>query len=289
VITRALAACAAALALAAAFYLVIVPATGDVPATGAASPAAANAGATDPAARSGVADPRAAADDIRAMTSPPKNSARPDPYLVQTKVAKKRGRSYLVLDVTSRTGSDATLVVKQRICRESASRRALRLMDAAETPAAVARAVCSTVSTTVRVNARWTVSVRRHLGAGRFHRGGAPSWSVKRSATPGPAPTVTVTALRPAGTVAATTTVTAAPGPLCGAPANPLGLHYCAQGALVLDPPGDICAYFACIPNFPEGRGYVVVCQDGMISRSGGVQGACSQHGGVRTEVRQTV
>jgi len=82
---------------------------------------------------------------------------------------------------------------------------------------------------------------------------------------------------------------TAAPGPLCGAPANPLGLHYCAQGALVLDPPGDICSYFACIPNFPEGRGYVVVCQDGMISRSGGVQGACSQHGGVRTEVRQTV
>jgi hypothetical protein len=35
------------------------------------------------------------------------------------------------------------------------------------------------------------------------------------------------------------------------------------------------------IPNYDEGRGYRVRCADGMYSRSGGIQGACSGHGGV--------
>jgi hypothetical protein len=34
--------------------------------------------------------------------------------------------------------------------------------------------------------------------------------------------------------------------------------------------------------NFGEGNGYVVECMDGTLSDSGGIQGACSHHGGVR-------
>lgn len=34
--------------------------------------------------------------------------------------------------------------------------------------------------------------------------------------------------------------------------------------------------------DFGEGSGYVVECVDGTLSDSGGIQGACSHHGGVR-------
>jgi hypothetical protein len=36
------------------------------------------------------------------------------------------------------------------------------------------------------------------------------------------------------------------------------------------------------IPNYENGNGYRVQCEDGMYSQSGGIQGACSGHGGVR-------
>jgi hypothetical protein len=51
--------------------------------------------------------------------------------------------------------------------------------------------------------------------------------------------------------------------------------------------PDGVCVYFICIGNFFEGRGYMVVCNDNQVSMSGGIQGSCSQHGGVRTEVHQ--
>ncbi len=35
------------------------------------------------------------------------------------------------------------------------------------------------------------------------------------------------------------------------------------------------------IPYYDEGRGYRVECEDGTYSQSGGIQGACSSHGGV--------
>lgn len=35
------------------------------------------------------------------------------------------------------------------------------------------------------------------------------------------------------------------------------------------------------IPNYENGRGYRVQCEDGTYSQSGGIQGACSWHGGV--------
>lgn len=43
---------------------------------------------------------------------------------------------------------------------------------------------------------------------------------------------------------------------------------------------GDFCSSHDCIPNFSNGRGYPVQCADGTWSDSGGIQGACSGHGG---------
>ena len=42
----------------------------------------------------------------------------------------------------------------------------------------------------------------------------------------------------------------------------------------------EFCTSHACIPNFPNGNGYIVQCADGEWSHSGGLSGACSYHGG---------
>jgi hypothetical protein len=42
----------------------------------------------------------------------------------------------------------------------------------------------------------------------------------------------------------------------------------------------DFCSTRRCIPNFPNGNGYIVQCVDGQWSHSGGLSGACSDHGG---------
>lgn len=49
------------------------------------------------------------------------------------------------------------------------------------------------------------------------------------------------------------------------------------------DPSSDpyFCDTHDCIPNYPNGNGYTVQCADGSYSQSGGIQGACSHHGGV--------
>ena len=52
------------------------------------------------------------------------------------------------------------------------------------------------------------------------------------------------------------------------------------SGRLMYNPPRDICSQFACIGNFWNGRGYVMQCRDGMLGKSGGIQGSCSWHGG---------
>jgi hypothetical protein len=43
----------------------------------------------------------------------------------------------------------------------------------------------------------------------------------------------------------------------------------------------DFCDTHDCIPNYPNGNGSTVQCMDGTYSHSGGIQGACSHHGGV--------
>jgi hypothetical protein len=45
---------------------------------------------------------------------------------------------------------------------------------------------------------------------------------------------------------------------------------------------GDFCSTHDCIPNYDDGNGATVQCADGSFSHSGGIQGACSHHGGVR-------
>jgi hypothetical protein len=71
----------------------------------------------------------------------------------------------------------------------------------------------------------------------------------------------------------------AAPVPRCGAPANPIGFTFC-PGTLVTLPDLRACAYFACVPNFRHGDGYLIQCRDGQLSMSGGIRGSCSHHGG---------
>lgn len=42
------------------------------------------------------------------------------------------------------------------------------------------------------------------------------------------------------------------------------------------------CSTHTCIPNFGNGHGSIVQCNDGEWSHSGGLPGACSYHGGER-------
>lgn len=66
----------------------------------------------------------------------------------------------------------------------------------------------------------------------------------------------------------------------CGAPSNPYGYNFCGVGGFVTSPASGVCDYFDCIDNFWNGRGYMVECNDGTYSMSGGIRGACSYHGG---------
>jgi hypothetical protein len=76
-------------------------------------------------------------------------------------------------------------------------------------------------------------------------------------------------------------------GPLCGAPSNPWGFNFCGRGGAIYPAnlPASVCDYFDCIPNFPNGIGYMVECKDGTYSMSGGRSGACSHHSGELREV----
>lgn len=69
-----------------------------------------------------------------------------------------------------------------------------------------------------------------------------------------------------------------APTP-CANPCNPWGYNF-SPGNYITSPPASFCSYFACIASFWNGAGYVMECQDTMYSKSGGVRGSCSQHGG---------
>jgi hypothetical protein len=47
------------------------------------------------------------------------------------------------------------------------------------------------------------------------------------------------------------------------------------------------CASHECIANFPNGHGEVVQCSDSEWSHSGGITGACTDHGGVKGEASE--
>jgi len=71
------------------------------------------------------------------------------------------------------------------------------------------------------------------------------------------------------------------PTPCPGVNCNPWGYNLSSPGNYIYSPPSAFCSYFTCINNFPHGHGYVVECKDSMYSKSGGIKGACSTHGGV--------
>lgn len=66
----------------------------------------------------------------------------------------------------------------------------------------------------------------------------------------------------------------------CGGPANDDGYTFC-NGSLVRHPAADVCDYFNCIENFWYGSGYMVECNDGRYSMTGGKNEACWDNGGV--------
>jgi hypothetical protein len=118
-----------------------------------------------------------------------------------------------------------------------------------------------------------------------------PTATAAPTETPTPTATATPTAAptpppTPAATPPPATPPPATPPPpppptqnLCGAPSNPWGYNFCG-GATISNPPSNFCTYFSCIPSFWNGNGYVIECQDTMYSKSGGIRGSCSYHGG---------
>jgi hypothetical protein len=65
----------------------------------------------------------------------------------------------------------------------------------------------------------------------------------------------------------------------CGVNGNPWGYNFtCCH--FITSPPANFCSYFSCISSFWNGNGYVVECGDTRYSKSGGISGACSSHGG---------
>jgi hypothetical protein len=107
-----------------------------------------------------------------------------------------------------------------------------------------------------------------------------------------PPPAVPPSTPTPAATP--TTTVSASPAPagesatadLCGAPANPYGYTFCG-GSVVTDPDPGVCTYFDCIKAFWKGKGFMMVCDDGKVTMSGGRAKSCSRHDGDRQPVYQ--
>jgi len=73
--------------------------------------------------------------------------------------------------------------------------------------------------------------------------------------------------------------------PACQAVNNNPWCYNFSPGKLIYIPPNGFCGYFNCIPTFyaadDPGDGYIVQCNDGTYSQSGGESGACSHHGGV--------
>lgn len=103
-----------------------------------------------------------------------------------------------------------------------------------------------------------------------------PTTAATATATPTPKPKPTP---RPT-TPPAQPTPTSAPSHT-GVNGNPWGYDFNSTGgSMIYNPPATFCSYFACITTFWNGHGYVDQCVDGDYSKSGGLSGACSHHGG---------
>ena len=97
------------------------------------------------------------------------------------------------------------------------------------------------------------------------------------------ATTVATATPKPKPTATPKPKATSTPKPSCipsAVSCNPWGYTFTNTGKLIYNPPGGFCGYFDCISSFWNGSGYVMECQDGMYSKSGGRTGSCSRHGG---------
>ena len=113
----------------------------------------------------------------------------------------------------------------------------------------------------------------------------APKQVTPTIPTPSPTPGQVPTAV-PTATPTPVPQPTQPPAPqsspiYTGVNGNPWGYDF-TPGNFISSPPADFCTagYFSCIKSFWKGQGYVDECVDGMYSLSGGIRGACSQHGG---------
>ncbi|WP_201385575.1 hypothetical protein [Ktedonobacter sp. SOSP1-85] len=99
--------------------------------------------------------------------------------------------------------------------------------------------------------------------------------------TPSPTPKPTPTPVPPTPTPVPTHPPAPKPTPVpaTGVNGNPWGYNF-TPGDVIRDPAPGFCTYFSCISSFWSGNGYVEECQDGMYSKSGGIRGSCSRHGG---------
>jgi hypothetical protein len=99
-----------------------------------------------------------------------------------------------------------------------------------------------------------------------------PKQTLKPTPTtkPTPTPTPTLESAQP----------TQPPAPDCDGTLISDVCYTFTGGSLVYSPVLDFCSYFSCISNFGNGAGYVVQCNDGVFSKSGGRPGSCSGHGG---------
>jgi hypothetical protein len=226
---------------------------------------------------------------------------------VTTSTAKVGGKSYLKVQVTSRYGTTKRFAVKQRVCVKSACRTVTTTLSIKAGKTAWQGTYLGTG--TYKKSGAPSVSVTTPRPA-------TPAPRVTTTATVTVAPTVTTTITETVTvntTATATVTVTATPtvtvtvteepgtdpeepgtdpeepetdpeepgtDTLCGAPANSYGFTYCSTGSRVLPPAENACQAFICIANFPNGKGYLVMCNDGKVSLSGGLSGVCSRHSG---------
>jgi hypothetical protein len=100
-------------------------------------------------------------------------------------------------------------------------------------------------------------------------------------ATPTPTPTLKPTSTpKPEPTPTQESTQEPPPAPTCDGTLISGVCYTFTGGSLVYSPVPGFCSYFSCISSFWGGAGYVVQCNDGMFSKSGGRSGSCSRHGG---------
>lgn len=111
--------------------------------------------------------------------------------------------------------------------------------------------------------------------------------------TPQPtiAPTVAPTATQPVPTATAQPSFHTCTSQGCSNPYGFIlrldpGINW-ADWQNVYTVPASFCSYFHCIDNLSAMGGYIVVCQDGIMSTAGGYSQVCSNDGGIYSQLEE--